>query len=259
MLKRSLIEKTFLDIGGFESEEAAVTENTWRLFSFLHPSVKATLQGNKTNPQSGNFVSVLLSFDIPDLDNRIKKQFSALATSSGIMISTETDLENVFRFTASLIKTLPPNLLPRDNEEEYDPINDDLRCTEAEAQARQRRGQEIYKKRLLALWGGKCSVTGVSIPALLRASHAKPWADCKTGSERLNPYNGFLLTANLDALFDQFLISFENDGHILISPTLSHDELRKAGIFPDMKLRFINKKHLPFLEYHRSKFLQNDS
>ena len=259
MLKRSLIEKTFLDVGGFESEKAAVSEDTWRLHSF-DQSVKATLQGTKAKPQSSSYESVLLSFDIPELDQIISDKFSTLTTPSGILISTEIDLENVFRFAADAIKKLPPNVLHRaKEEEEYDPTNDDVRCTEAEAQIRQRRGQEIYKKRLSDLWDGKCSVTGVSIPALLRASHAKPWADCKTGAERLNPYNGFLLTANLDALFDKFLVSFENDGHILISPTLSHDELRKAGIFPEMRLRFINEKHLPFLEYHRRKFMQNNS
>lgn len=58
----------------------------------------------------------------------------------------------------------------------------------------------------------------------LRASHAKPWADCSIDAERLDVFNGFLLSANLDTLLDQFLISFNDSGHIMRSQRLSaHD------------------------------------
>ena len=44
------------------------------------------------------------------------------------------------------------------------------------------------------------------------ASHAKPWAECANDAERLDVFNGFLLVANLNALFDRFLISFDDTG-----------------------------------------------
>ena len=70
---------------------------------------------------------------------------------------------------------------------------------------------------------------------------------------RLCPYNGFLLAVNLDALFDKFLISFEDDGKIIISPGLPQQDLEVAGITADMKLRFVQPKHLPFLRWQRAR------
>ena len=62
----------------------------------------------------------------------------------------------------------------------------------------------------------RCAVTGCAISVVLRSSHIKPWAD-STNSERLNPANGLLLAAHIDALFDGGLISFENNGTMLAS------------------------------------------
>jgi putative restriction endonuclease len=39
---------------------------------------------------------------------------------------------------------------------------------------------------------------------MLRASHIKPWSDC-SNRERLDPLNGLLLVAHIDALFDNGL------------------------------------------------------
>jgi putative restriction endonuclease len=41
---------------------------------------------------------------------------------------------------------------------------------------------------------------GLTTRALLRASHIKPWSQ-STDSERLDPANGILLAAHIDALF----------------------------------------------------------
>jgi putative restriction endonuclease len=57
-------------------------------------------------------------------------------------------------------------------------------------------------------WGGRCPITGLEQPELLRASHIKPWADCATDAERLDVFNGLLLGAHIDAAFDSALISF---------------------------------------------------
>jgi hypothetical protein len=37
-------------------------------------------------------------------------------------------------------------------------------------------------------------------------------------TERLSKFNGILLSANLDALFDKHLISFKDDGTVMVSP-----------------------------------------
>src|SRR5438093_853602 len=56
--------------------------------------------------------------------------------------------------------------------------------------------------------GGRCPLTGVTVPAVLRASHILPWADC-TDAQRLDVHNGLLLSALWDAAFDCGLVSFE--------------------------------------------------
>lgn len=130
----------------------------------------------------------------------------------------------------------------------------ELAATEAPRVVRERIGQQRYRKALEQLWDGKCAVTGVSEPCLLRASHAKPWAECETGRERLSEYNGFLLNVALDALFDKFLISFADDGSIMLAPSLKPEELAAVGITPEMRIEGIRPEHQPFLEYHRAQF-----
>ncbi len=77
---------------------------------------------------------------------------------------------------------------------------------------------------MLTLWRGRCAISGLNVPELLRASHAKPWAS-STDAERLDVYNGLLLAAHLDAAFDCGLITVEADGAIGLSPTLPVEAL----------------------------------
>jgi len=127
--------------------------------------------------------------------------------------------------------------------------------TEVERLVRQRVGQERYRDALLTYWGGACAVTGVTVTEALRASHAKPWAQCADDAERLDAFNGFLLVANLDALFDRFLISFDDAGHLLTSARLSHSDLPGLGIHPGMTLRWLASEHRPYLQWHRARCL----
>ena len=57
-----------------------------------------------------------------------------------------------------------------------------------------RRGQGQFRRDVCKLWRQKCAVTGCGVIKLLRASHLKPWSKCDTDAERLDPYNGLLLT-----------------------------------------------------------------
>ena len=123
--------------------------------------------------------------------------------------------------------------------------------TEVLALVKQRRGQDLFRKALMDYWGGACSVTGIAIPELLRASHAKPWAKCATDAERLNVFNGFLLCAHLDALFDQGLMTFDDQGNPEFSPKLDAATRSKLTLDQSCKLRWITAQHTPFLSWHR--------
>lgn len=102
--------------------------------------------------------------------------------------------------------------------------------TEAEQRVVQRIGQEIFREGLMHYWKRQCPLTGVTEPALLRASHIVPWADCESDSKRLDVHNGLLLSALWDAAFDKGLVSFDDAGMPLFTSGLS-DSARAALIW----------------------------
>lgn len=127
--------------------------------------------------------------------------------------------------------------------------------TEVERLVRQRVGQDIYRRAQLDYWGGCCAVTGLDLPEILRASHAKPWADCQSDAERLDVFNGFLLAPDLDALFDRGLITFNNDGAMLVSSKVGASQLESLRLWDweTLRLRWITTQHYPYLAWHRDR------
>jgi putative restriction endonuclease len=113
-------------------------------------------------------------------------------------------------------------------------------------------GQGEFRSRLLNYWTG-CAVTGYKTSTMLIASHIKPWRE-SNNIERMDTYNGLLLTPNLDKAFDNGFISFDSKGKILISKLLERPS--KIGIKRDMKVIF-NIKHHKYLGYHRNSIFLN--
>jgi hypothetical protein len=123
--------------------------------------------------------------------------------------------------------------------------------TERERLATARIGQGEFRSALIATWGGVCPIADVDHLALLRASHIKPWS-VSSNAERLDPFNGILLCAHVDALFDRRLISFENDGRMLISSGLGTTNPSKLGLKADHAIAELDDRHKPYLAYHRA-------
>lgn len=114
-------------------------------------------------------------------------------------------------------------------------IADRPQTTEAERLAVQRIGQEIFRVRLMDYWQSRCPLTGISDPALLRASHIIPWSECESDAERLDVHNGLLLSALWDAAFDRALVTIDDEGNPVFSPELSEEaqsELRWHAPIP---------------------------
>lgn len=161
----------------------------------------------------------------------------------------------VFETTAMLARALPDQPLQQ-YKKNLATLSIDR--TEVERVVTQRIGQDIFRSTLLDYWGGACALTGIRETALLRASHIKPWASCDSDDERLNVFNGFLLEARYDALFDQGLITFLEDGEILVSKRLDTvtQQVLQLDMFP--RLRWIASEHMEFLVFHRSHVFYND-
>lgn len=112
-------------------------------------------------------------------------------------------------------------------------------------------GQGKFRSDVLQKWNNGCAVTGSFMLKAIRASHIKPWRN-SSNHERLDPNNGLPLTANLDALFDAGLISFESDGHMLVSPTLSAHELGIYGLDARTLSKKPSVKTVEYLLYHKT-------
>ena len=125
------------------------------------------------------------------------------------------------------------------------------RSTEAEKLVVQRVGQNIFRKSLLEYWEGRCAMIGLGVPALLRASHIKPWADCEKDAERLDVFNGFLLAPHLDAAFDQGFITVQDDGEVTIADTLSREDRTLLGLNEHLNVVGIADGHRAYLPWHR--------
>ena len=109
------------------------------------------------------------------------------------------------------------------------------RITERMQQTLARIGQGEYRERMKKMWNESCAVTGCNIQETLIASHAKPWK-ISSDEERVNPHNGLLLSANLDALFDKGLITFNKEWKILFASSEIEEECKKLGVVSSMSL-----------------------
>jgi predicted restriction endonuclease len=143
-----------------------------------------------------------------------------------------------------------PGLMEASLEVSSDPKTKGIPETTKQALIHARIGQGGYRKRMLRLWEGQCALTGCSVETVLVASHAKPWAEA-SNQERLDEYNGLLLAASIDRLFDAGLISFSDEGSILLSAVLEPDDLRSLGVSLESKLRRVSEQHKPYLKVHR--------
>jgi predicted restriction endonuclease len=183
----------------------------------------------------------------------LAEKFPSAHAPDGFRAFRVADVTAVFRLVQriwTLAKTLPNEPLhefERQMKQEVGP-------TEVLRIRRERIGQDVFRAALMDYWGGACAVTGVTHARLLRASHVIPWAECKSDAERLNVHNGLLLAAHLDAAFDAGLISFQDNGQILISDTLNPGDLAAMAITADMKLSQVMPELSKRLAWHRARY-----
>jgi HNH endonuclease len=128
------------------------------------------------------------------------------------------------------------------------------RTTEAERMVVQRIGQDIFRARLMDYWQNRCPLTGITDPALLRASHIIPWAECESDAERLDVHNGLLLSALWDAAFDAGLVSFNHNGMVIASPHLTPAAIDALNLRLGPTVTGLTEAHRANLARHREKY-----
>lgn len=111
--------------------------------------------------------------------------------------------------------------------------------------------QRLFRGNLFRLWDGSCAVTGVREPRVLKAGHIKPWAQSDV-AEKVDHFNGLLLIPNLDSLFNEGLISFKDDGAVMVSNKFDREDRRRMYITHDLHLRQVFTEARPYLYFHRA-------
>lgn len=249
MLTRTFVEKILFDEGGMEIRSASSLGCIY-FFSVKRPDVTGIISGFELKDR---VAQVRLNFSLCSVERALEAIFPALLNFEGIghglICNTENEFLEVVRAAKIAIDTLPEKVADPEATE-FDPSLDG---TEVEAVEKQRRGQVKYRKRLEEYWHNRCAVTGIDVPEVLRASHAKAWIECETGEERLSPFNGLLLCANLDALFDKHLISFDDSGLMLVSKLIPEEQRKLLGIDGVKKIK-LEEGHMVFMRWHRGIF-----
>ncbi|MBE6128136.1 MAG: HNH endonuclease [Erysipelotrichaceae bacterium] len=125
-----------------------------------------------------------------------------------------------------------------------------LKGYERETVIKERINQSGFRKNLIKKYG-KCCICGVESAELLLASHIKPWKDSDE-DEKGSTSNGLLLCPNHDKLFDRGLISFNDDGTILISEKLSENDRMFMNVNDSQKIQ-VTSDMIQYLAFHREK------
>ena len=164
-------------------------------------------------------------------------------------------LHRLLRRAFQLARTLPDALLHDFHSETADLP----RTTEAERLVVRRVGQDVFRRGLFEYWDGRCAITGLGVPELLRASHVKPWVDCGTDAERLDVFNGLLLAPHLDAAFDAGFLTVAEDGTVLLADALPSGARSALGFDRPLKVRGLRPAHERYLPWHRSRIFRNSA
>lgn len=126
--------------------------------------------------------------------------------------------------------------------------------TEKDILAKARIGQGIYRENLISKHDGRCMLCGLQYKGLLIASHIKEWSEADD-EERVDVNNGLLLCSLHDSLFDKHLITFDDNGKIMISTKLDSKDRVLCNITEDTKIK-MNPGIAKYMVYHRNKFLK---
>lgn len=141
------------------------------------------------------------------------------------------------------------------NEEEFLNGMPDRVGEDRVTQATTRVGQNFFRRAVMSAYDGRCCITGLSLPALLVASHIVPWTHDK--NNRVNPRNGLLLSMLHDKAFDTGIITIDDDMTVRVSQNHApkNDQFFASSIeHYEGKTISLPEKFTPngeFLAYHR--------
>jgi putative restriction endonuclease len=170
---------------------------------------------------------------------------------AAVLLQASEELENAATITGFETQNGP---VRRIEDQVEAAINNDttIDSTEKHELILARRGQGKFRRNVEQI-EQCCRLTGVTDRRFLHASHVKPWRLCKTNHERLDGYNGLLLTPTFDHLFDKGYMSFSDEGLILVSARLPEEVRSSLGlpIVQAKNAKAFTDFHKVYLGFHR--------
>ena len=245
------LEKAATD-NGFDLELERTAE--WLCFDSSQTSMRIWL----TAIGESQFLAAMSRADVLDGLAGLAVAFTSQTPSdaaSALSVSDVATLHRLLRRAFQLSRTLPDTLF-RVFQDETANLP---RTTDAERLIVQRVGQDIFRRGLFEYWDGRCAITGLAVPELLRASHIKPWSDCDSDTERLDVFNGLLLASHLDAAFDAGFITIAEDGAVLVSSKLPPDARSVLRLDGPLRVHRLHQAHERYLPSHRAKIFRTNA
>ena len=247
----SRLEKAALD-NGFDRELS--TDGRWLAFASSQCPLRIWLGTTGGGAFTAAFSQQNVVLALGDLGVSMDEPLPSGAAGARVVVDIPL-LHHLLRRAFQLAKSLPDELLHL-----FTARTARLpRTTEAERLVIQRIGQDLFRQGLLEFWEGRCAITSLAMPELLRASHIKPWADCDSDSERLDIFNGLLLAPHMDAAFDQGFMTIADAGEVILSPVLGDSARQVLGLASPLSLRVSLASHARFLAWHRAHVFKSSS
>lgn len=124
--------------------------------------------------------------------------------------------------------------------------------------SRARDGQGKYRELLLEQCRF-CPFTMISDERLLIASHIKPWA-ASEDNEKIDPYNGYILSPMFDKLFDKGFMTFTEDRHVILSDFISPFTWKQIGLKNNTFIKTLpmDDKRKAYLEFHHQSIFKGN-
>ena len=172
-----------------------------------------------------------------------------------------------------LIAIGPAALAVRDTSLHLDPEVQRQKAEEAITRAIERSPiEETTRKALVAARVGqgrfradvlvvepRCRITGVEDQRLLIASHIRPWHRCPENDQRLDRFNGLMLTPTFDRMFDRGLLTFEDNGDVHVSPSVSTSVVHRIALDVHRNVGRFREDQQPYLESHREQVFRQSA
>ena len=144
-----------------------------------------------------------------------------------------------------------------------DPVNGARPLSTLTDKNRVSRERHSFRAAVLAAYDYQCCISGLRLPALLTASHIKPYEKCRSVDDRTSPQNGLCLNVFYDKAFDQGYITVEPDYTVRVSPRVQEfagDACIEAWLLGIEGQPILWSKKAPpnkaFLEYHNERIFK---